>query len=258
MRKHALALAVTCAAVMATALHGSAAGPAVVTCGATDDTSFFTGTARNLIVPAGGFCTVANATIKHDVILQAPRAHLFIAASRVGHDIDASSPGQIQTSNVETPDGQTILGPTEVKHDFLIKGSPGPIFAHDLCDLHVAHDFVVTGAQLNFGLSIGDTDSDEGCSTDAADGRSNTIGHDLVVTNNAALSNPFFGPSGIDVGNNKVGHDLIVNGNTATGNLEVSDNVVGHDALCSGNGPAPGTDDPVDGPNVAGHLNTCG
>jgi hypothetical protein len=60
------------------------------------------------------------------------------------------------------------------------------------------------------------------------------------------------------VGNNRVGHDLIVKSNSATANLEVSDNVVGHDALCYGNSPAPTADDPADGPNVAGHRNTCG
>ena len=188
------------------------------------------------------------------MILQAPRAHLSIAATTVGHDIDASSPGAIQTSTVETPDGQTIVGPTEVKHDFLVTGSPGPIFAHDLCDLHVGHDFMVTGTQLNFGMTIGDTDSDGGCSTDAADGRSNTIGHDLVVADNAALSNPFFGPSGIDVGNNKVGHDLIVNGNTATGNLRGLRQRRWARRPLLGEQPAPSADDPVNRPNVAGRL----
>ena len=259
MHKKALVLTITCAAFLAVALQGSAAGPADVTCGASDDTSFFTGTARNLTVPPGGDCNLANATITHDVILQAPRAHLTIAATTIGHDLNASQPGSIQTSGVETPDGETILGPITVKHDFVINGSPGPIFAHGLCDLHVGHDFVVTGAQLNFGMSIGDTDSSEGCSRDAGTtGRSNTVGHDLVVTDNAALSNPFFGTSAIDVGDNTVGHDLIVSGNTATGYLEVSDNVVGHDALCSANAPSPSSDDSADGPNVVGHLNTCG
>jgi hypothetical protein len=257
MHKLALVLAVACVAVLAVAMQGAAAGPKDVVCGASDDTGFFTGTARNLIVPAGGECTVANAAITHDLILSSSR--LNIAATTIGHDLRGSQPRSIQTSAVFTPDDQPVLGPVDVKHDVLLEGSPGPIFAHDLCDLHVGHDFVVSGQQLNFGMSIGDTDSNEGCSLGAGTtGRSNTIGHDLVVENNAALSNPFFGTSSIDVGNNTVGHDLIVRGNTATGYLEVSDNVVGHDALCYGNSSAPSADDPADGPNLAGHRNTCG
>ena len=76
---------------------------------------------------------------------------------------------------------------------------------------------------------------------------------------NSALSG-FFGPSSIDLGNNSVGHDLIFSGNTAVpgGYLEVSDNSVGHDAICADNSPALSTDDPGDGPNLAGHTNTCG
>jgi hypothetical protein len=258
MHKQALVLAAACAAFLAVATHGAAAaGHPDAVCGTSEENSFFTGTARNLIVPSGGECTVANATITHDLVLGSSR--LNIAAATIGHDVRGSQPRSIQTSGVFTPEDETVLGPVDVNHDVLLEGSPGPIFAHDLCDLHVGHDFVVSGQQLNFGMSIGDTDSDEGCSLAAGTtGSSNTIGHDLVITDNAALSNPFFGASSIDVGNNTVGHDLIVRGNTATANLEVSDNVVGHDALCYGNSPAPSADDPADGPNVAGHRNTCG
>jgi len=38
----------------------------------------------------------------------------------------------------------------------------------------------------------------------------------------------------------------------------VSDNSAGHDARCSGNNPPPSKDGPEDGPNHAGHTNTCG
>jgi hypothetical protein len=256
-----LGVVAVCAASLVVVFPSAAAAPQDVTCGDTEADSVFTGTARNLTVPAGGLCTVANATITNDLIMQAPRAHLNIAATTIGHDLQAVQPGSIQTSSVETPDGRTVLGTVAVEHDFVIDGTPGPIFAHDLCDLDVGHDMVVTGTAESFGMTIGDTGSSEGCSTDAgSSGRSNTIGHDLVVTNNAALSNDFFGPSGIDVSNNRVGHDLIFTGNTAEpgGVLEVSDNVVGHDATCTANNPSPAADDPADGPNVAKHSNSCG
>lgn len=256
MRKQAFALAIACGAALAFVLQGSAAAPASVLCGSTEENSFFTGTTGNLVVPAGGECTVANATITKDIVLGSGR--LNIAATTIGHDLKGSQPRSVQTSGVFTPDGEYVAGPVYVKHDIRLEGSPGPIFAHDLCDLHVGHDFVITGQQLNFGMTVGDTDSDEGCSlASGTTGRSNTIGHDLIVTDNAALANPFF-PSGLDIGNNRVGHDLIVEGNTATGSLEVADNVVGHDALCSGNTPQPVLEDPADGPNTAGHQNTCG
>ena len=112
----------------------------------------------------------------------------------------------------------------------------------------------MTGRSVTLGFSIGD---EEAC---AGNGEPPvTVGHDLVVTGNSALSG-FFGPSSLDVGNNSVGHDLIFSGNTAVpgGYLEVSDNSVGHDAICTDNSPALSKDDPDDGPNLAGHNNSCG
>ena len=78
---------------------------------------------------------------------------------------------------------------------------------------------------------------------------------DLVVTGNHALSG-FFGPSSINVSDNHVGRDLVFSNNTAVpgGDLEVSRNIVARDATCVANNPAV----TVNGPNVAGHSNTCG
>ena len=75
------------------------------------------------------------------------------------------------------------------------------------------------------------------------------------MTGNHAASG-FFGPSSIQVADNHVGRDLVFSNNTAVpgGGLEVSRNVVGRDATCATNNPAV----TVNGPNVAGRLNTCG
>jgi hypothetical protein len=80
-----------------------------------------------------------------------------------------------------------------------------------------------------------------------------TVGRDLVVTDNSALSG-FFGPSSLVVRENSIGRDLIFTGNTAVpgGELVVSHNVVGRDAICAGNDPTP-----IDG-NAAARNNTCG
>jgi hypothetical protein len=112
----------------------------------------------------------------------------------------------------------------------------------------VGRDFRMTGRSVTLGFSIGD---EEACAGNGSPPI--TVGHDLVVTGNSALSG-FFSPSSLDVGNNSVGHDLIFSGNTAVpgGYLAVSDNSVGHDAICAANSPALSKDDPGDGPNLAG------
>jgi hypothetical protein len=265
-------------------LDGAAAGAQDAVC--SQDTFVFTGTARDLIVPGGGGCDVLGATILRDVVVEPDSgvwvfetavgrdlvvgegSEAFVVASgvgrdvlgrtasrlrlersTVGHDLVAEEPQTVQTGHVapETPGG-----PVRVGHDVLITGSPeGFAFVYDgICELTVGRDFRVVGRSVTLGFGIGDNCARNGL-------RPNTIGHDLIVTDNTALVG-FFGPSALEVGNNRVGHDLVFARNTAVagGFLEVSDNVVGHDALCYGNDPAPtiGSDA---GPNVAGHRNTC-
>jgi hypothetical protein len=92
------------------------------------------------------------------------------------------------------------------------------------CELTVGHDFEIARRAVTLGFGIGDSCARGGL-------EANTIGHDLIVSDNSALVG-FFGPSALEVGNNRVGHDLVFTRNTAVpgGCLEVSDNVVGHDA----------------------------
>ena len=75
------------------------------------------------------------------------------------------------------------------------------------------------------------------------------------MTGNSALSG-VFGPSSINLGADTIGRDLVFSNNTAVpgGHLTASGNSVGRDATCAGNNPAVETATP----NVAGRTNTCG
>jgi hypothetical protein len=282
--KKVLVVAAVSAACLVVPFQGAASGPQDATC--PQDTFVFTGTARDLIVPEGGGCDVLGATITRDLILR-PQAgvwafettigrdlivgtdsEVYVIETEIGHDLlgrtaarlrleqatigrdlVALEPQTVQTGHVapETPGG-----PVRVGRDVLITGSPeGFPFVYDgICELTVGHDFKIAGRAVTLGFGIGDNCARNGL-------EANTIGHDLIVTDNSALDG-FFGPSALEVGNNQVGHDLIFRRNTAVpgGFLEVSDNVVGRDAICVGNDPAPTIGNDA-GPNVAGRRNTC-
>jgi hypothetical protein len=289
-----LVLAAACAAFLIVGLQSAAgAGAGNVTC-----TDFFAGTAYDLTLPADNFCELSGATITHDLIVESNAgvgthdgvtvghdaigqtnsefdatqltigqdlitqtgASLFLANTTVGRDLVASQPHTVQTGSACVAECES--GPVKVGRDVLISGSPTPhAFAHDLCDMTVGRDLRVTDVTVLFGFTIGDIGPDEGCSPAAGNrGVSNTIGHDLVITGNTALSNPFFGPSGMEVDDNSVGHDLVFSGNAADpgGLLEVANNSVGHDATCAANSLPLSKDGPDDGPNHAGHNNSCG
>lgn len=289
--KNRLVLAAIAGAFLLVDLHSAAAAPGNVTC-----TDVFGSTAYDLTVPAGNFCDLAGATITHDLIVESnagvgahdgvtvgqdaigqaqsefdatqlaigrdlitTEASLFLANTKIGRDLIASEPNTVQTGSACVVECES--GPLQVGRNVAISGSLPHAFAHDICDTTVGHDLRVTGVTVLFGVTIGDTGPDEGCSTAAGNrGVSNTIGHDLVVTGNTALTNAFFGPSGIEVDDNSVGHDLVFSSSTADpgGLLEVADNSVGHDATCAANSLPLSKDGPDDGPNLAGHANSCG
>lgn len=208
-------------------------------------TGTFSGTAENLLVPAGQTCLVSAAQIKHDVTVQADGS-LAIERSTVGHDIIATKP-----QNIETGFGASVTpGPVSVGHDVSIVGSDAPnAVGYDICDTSVGHDLLVADTQPQFEIDIGDVGPqlNEFCSY--AVSAPDRVGHDLLVYRNSPLT--------LDVGNNRVGHALVVADNTAKTSTDVSDNQVGHDAVCSGNTPPPSPDGPEDGPNQAGHNNGC-
>jgi hypothetical protein len=286
--KRVLMAAAVATACLVVPFQGSAAGPRDATCQLDANMEGeFTGTARDLIVPEGGFCVVHEAIVSRDLIVQqeagalvldttvgrdligkreselevggtlighdvtaGPASGLHFERTTIGRDLIAKEPTTVQTGRnaPESPGG-----PVNVGRDVLITGSPeGFEFVFDgICELSVGRDFEVTRRSVTLGIGIGDHCAGLGRAA-------NTIGRDLVVTHNAALVG-FFGPSSIEVGNNRVGDDLVFRDNVAAagGRLEVSGNVVGDDAICSGNDPAV-TQDPADGPNRAGDRNTCG
>jgi hypothetical protein len=186
-------------------------------------------------------------TIGHDVELLGEAGDIHMERTTIGHDFFASEPQSVQTGH-NGPN--TPGGPVQVVGSFTIQGSPGPDFQFvfdGICDLHVGSDLTITDRSVTLGIGLG-----KSC---AARGEGiNTIGRDLVFTNDHALSG-FFGPSALQVDGNQVGRDLLVTGNTAVpgGFLDVSGNTAARDATCNGNTPAA----TVNTPNSAGRSNTC-
>jgi hypothetical protein len=283
MRKKALVVLACFGALLAVLLvsiPSAAAGNGNVTC-----TDAFAGTAVNVIVPHDNGCDLSGARVTQDVIVEhdaglvayglmvghdvrlAQGDYLELGGTTVGRDVnvgtggevhlerttiggslDALAPDTVQTGS-NGPD--TAGGPVRIARDLTINGTPDSDFAFDgLCSLNVGHDVRIVDRTVNFGIGFGDN-----CS-----GREpNTVGHDLILTNDSAVSS-FFGPSPIEVGGNTVGHDLVFTHNTADpgGYLEVSDNQVAGNAICEANSPAVGSPEPQDGPNIVAGKNTCG
>jgi hypothetical protein len=250
MAKKGLVLGSSCAAFLLVAIGGNAAAPRSAVC--SKKTQSFTGAAYDLTVPAGGICEVTLATITHDLIVE-PDALVFIAKTTIGVDVIASRPQSIQTGHGAGP-GRPV-GHVRVGRDFSISGSPKREAFHGLCDLEVGNDLSITGTRVNFGFTVGDGDL---CARNGYP--TATVGRDLVVRNNTAVTDFDCCTSSILIGDNVVGRNLVVSDNTvaAPGVLEVSDNRVTGDAICANNDPEPAPDDSSDGPNVVGGTNTCG
>jgi hypothetical protein len=296
MRKQVLVVLACCGAFLAAGLQGAAAGSGDTTV-CDQNTQTFSGQTTNLIVPIGGYCaidhatitqnlivkngagtdvtnssigydetlgndsgaTLGNSTVGHDVKVGF-NGFLGAGLSTIGHDLIATHADGIQISSTgPPPDG--ISGRVTVGHDVVVNGSPGPpdpgAFVFDsLCDLGVGNDLRMTNRWVTLGFSIGDsTPPFSACIGD----QPVTVGHDLVVTNDTALSG-FFGPSPLEVGDIQVGNDATFSGNTAVpgGFLEFNDNTIAHDATCSRNTPSITGGLADDGPNhVGGTNNGC-
>lgn len=243
-------VASVCATFAVVGLQTAAAAPDTVTC-----SGRFSGTARDLIVPnqlttGAKNCLLMGATITHDVIVEEDG---FVNAENttIGHDLIASKPSVVSTGNAND-----VAGPVTVGHDIVISGSLTDQFGNHTCcpdinDATVGHDVRITGLLTDFELEV----------------QGDSIGHDLVLSGNATGFCCGFGP--IWAGDNTVGHDLVVTDNTAPGGdfgwISVFENHVGHDAICSGNSPAVSrnTQPELDwfgrsvGPNEADHSNSC-
>jgi hypothetical protein len=274
MKRLILLVMTGCAALLVVGLSTAGAESGKAVC-----TDAFSGTAYNVVVPDDNFCVLSGATITHDLIIGSDagagaglaasepgltvghdvtlgqESEVDFGATVIGHDLIADTndslhlerttirndlvafqPGTVQTGQVG-PD--TPGGPVRVEHDFTIQGTPPDNdFVFDgLFNLTVDRNLQISSRSVTLGFTIG----------------GDTIGRDLIVTNNSALSG-FFGSSSLVVRENSVGRDLIFTGNTAVlgGGLIVTHNVVGRDAICADNDPAP-----TDG-NVVARTSTCG
>ena len=293
MRKQVLVVLLCCGAFLAAGLQGAAAGSdGTAVCD--QSTQTFGGQTTNLIVPIGGYCAIDHATITQDLIVQNGAGADVTNSSigydetlgndsggtlskstvghdvkvgfdgffgaglaAIGHDVIATHAGSIQIGSTgPPPDG--VNGRVTVGHDFVVNGSPGPPdpgnFIFDgICDLGVGNDLLMTNRWVTLGFTIGDsTPPFSAC----IGSQPVTVGHDLVVMNDKALSG-FFGPSSLEVGDIQVGNDATFSGNSAVsgGSLEFNDNTIGHDATCSRNTPSVTGDLPDDGPNHVGGTN---
>src|SRR5262245_26449935 len=189
---------------------------------------------------------VLRSTIGHDLLLLGALGNTHLESVTIGHDFFAAKPQTVQTghNSPNTPGGTVSIG-----HDLVIEGSPDFPFVFDgFCGLDVGRDVRITDRTVNLGIGVGTNCVARGLST-------NTIGRDLVLTGNSAVSGAF-GPSSIGVADNRVGRDLIFTDNTAVpgGALNVAGNAAARDATCAGNNPAV----TVSTPDTAGGSNTCG
>jgi hypothetical protein len=230
-----LVIVAVCVVVSLVVLPGAVAGSSAKVCFGT-----FSGTAIDLVVPAGGSCALEGAKITHDVIVQTD-AVFSAEGTTIGHDLNATKPQSIALG---------FGGPVKIGHDALMTGADPNGKYVDVCDTTIKHDLRITGLTNSEEIEVGDLG--EFC--DGADSQPNTIGHDAVVNGNA------FGTY-IDVGDNSVGRDLSVSGDkgTAGSYIDVSDNTVGRDATCFWTVPGLSKDDGDDGPNSVGRNNKgCG
>lgn len=293
MRKKVLVVLACCGAFLAVGSQGAAAGSGGTTV-CDQNTQAFSGQTTNLIVPIGGYCAIDHATITQNLVVQngagtdvtnssigydmtlgndsgATLGNSTVGhdvkvgfngffgsgAATIGHDLIATHAGSLQLGSTgPPPDG--ISGRTTVGHDFVVNGSPGApdpgAFVFDsLCNLGVGNDLVVTNRWVTLGFSIGDSTPPF---SPCIDSQPDSVGHDLVVTNDRALSG-FFGPSPLEVGDIQVGNDATFSGNSAVpgGFLEFNDNTIAGDATCSRNTPSITGGLPADGPNIVGGTN---
>ena len=216
--------------------------------GKTKCTGLFTGTAKDLVVPAGGSCVLEGATVTHDVTVGSG-AFFGIDNSTVGHDVTSTGAAQIEFIG--------YTGPISVGHDVTLTGTSPEAQSYgnyDVCDTTIGHDLTIKNAHLAYEIDLGDTGTQPEDICGYPGPMPDSIGHDLDVSSDSA--------GRIDVGNNSVGHDLAVNNNTAspetgqTGDIGVDDNTVNHDATCTGNNPGLSKDGPEDGANTVGHKDT--
>lgn len=263
MRRQVLVVLACAGALLAGGSQGAAAGSDGTTV-CDQNTQTFSGATTNLIVKINGYCAIDNATITGNLVVQNGAStdvtnssigydetidgngNDTLTNSTVGHDVKVQWDSQLATGLATIGNDLIATHPssiqiggtgglTTVGHDVVITGSPGPpthgAFTFDsLCDLSVGHDLVMENRWVSLGFTIGECQG----------APESTVGHDLVVTNDQALSTHFAGPSSLNVGEIQVGDDATFSGNTAApgGDLRFEDNTIAGNATCTKNTPA--------------------
>jgi hypothetical protein len=156
----------------------------------------FTGTARDLIVPAGGFCQITGATIARDLIQQ-DESGAEVSHTTVGHDVvfggeesgadisDSSVGHDVVAAGIDS--GAAILRST-IGHDFLGLGQGS---GADLSGSRIAHDFKQLGSAGVIHMEL------------------STIGHDFYASRPDTVQS---GRAGHPANSVEVGHDLTIDG----------------------------------------------
>jgi hypothetical protein len=195
-RSHVVrAVGVVLAACLLVPLAGTAAGPRDATC--PQDTQTFTGTARDLTVPAGGFCVITGATITHD-LLQEAEAGAEVTGSSIGHDVvfadfagaditDTTVGHDIVAAGEDSGAG---IASSTIGHDFVGRGE---FSGAEILETTIGHDVLLLGAGGGVHME------------------SVTIGHDFVASKPQTVQtghNGRFTPGGPV----KVGHDFVIEG----------------------------------------------
>src|SRR5579884_3006989 len=160
MGRRSLGVALAAGTVLALGQGTAIGSPGDVQC-----TGAFSGTARDLIVPANTQCIVDGATITHDLIVEQNGA-LAVENTTIGHDLTAH-----QAQNIETGFGGGNPGPVTVGHDVRIQGSDAPSgIAYDVCDTSIKHDLQISQTNVQFEIEVGDkgTQLDEFCALSAS------------------------------------------------------------------------------------------
>jgi hypothetical protein len=244
-------------------------------------TQAFSGTARDLIVPAHQECDVTNATITRDLIILedsfAPVTNGTIGRdvvigdtsgteltqSTVGRDVTLGEDSEAAASQVTIghdldaprPEASIHLELTTIGHDLKAsqpitvqtsKNGPntpgGPVY--------VGHDVSIDGApDLPFVF-------DSFCDLH--------VGHDFSLTNRTVTLGTGLGGTCASRGTpgNEIGHDVLVTGNTALvgffgpSSITVAGNQVGHNLVFRDNTAPPGGTLQVSG-NTVGHDADC-
>jgi hypothetical protein len=279
--KRLLVLGAALAACLVVPLATSAATRTTTVC--PQDTQAFSGSASTLVVPAGGYCAIEDASIALDLVLQ-DGAGADLENVTIGRDLtggEDAGAGIFDTTigrnlSLQGGGGGADLGGVNVGNDYLLSDGAGTHMERTT----IGHDFVAVapqtvqtgrdgpdtpGGPVNVGhdVSISGTPDEPFVFDGMCDLH---VSHDMRITNRSV--NLGIGVAGFGCHvfggqpGNTIGHDLIVTGNTAevsdfgTPSLRIGDNRVGHDLVFASNvGFGPETLIVTD--NVVGHDLLC-